>query len=109
MDIDDTLRKKVSEAALKSSDPVRAERNLLRFFEQNPAGKLAEPHLTTAAKLFAASQFLAHYCIIHPDELYSAIKERKKEPGRKLLQSRAKKELLFSENADMEFPVLIHC
>ncbi len=102
MNIDDTLKKKIHEASLTSSDPVRAERNLIRFFEQNTAGTLAGPHLLTAAKLFSASQFLANYCSMHPEELYSAIKERGKELGRRLLQARAKKELLFSEDADSE-------
>jgi glutamate-ammonia-ligase adenylyltransferase len=102
MKIDDTLIKEISEASLNSSDPERSERNLIRFFEQNTQDGPAELHVTTAAKLFAASQFLANYCILHPEEFYSAMKERDKELGRKLLQARVNKELLFSKDADTE-------
>ena len=89
---------KISEAALNSCDPERAEKSLIRFFEQNPDNKLARPHLAITAKLFAASHFFANYCIARPDELYSAIKEKNRDITKRLLQARAKKELPSPQN-----------
>lgn len=100
MEIDKATLKNISECAQGTSDPMRAERNLQRFFEQNPESRPAPPNLAITARLFAASQFLANYCISHPDELYLAISERKKELTLKLLRARAQKELIFPEDID---------
>ncbi len=92
MAIDNEIKKKISEASFKSFDPKRAETNLIRFVEFNDSGHIS-PYISIAARLFSASQFLANYCMTSPDELYAAIKERKKEITKKLLQARAGKEL----------------
>lgn len=92
MAIDKDIRNKIAAASLKSFDPKRSETNLLRFVELNDSSHIT-PYMPIAARLFSASQFLANYCMTSPDELYAAIKERKKEITKKLLQARAVKEL----------------
>ncbi|MBI4683551.1 MAG: bifunctional [glutamate--ammonia ligase]-adenylyl-L-tyrosine phosphorylase/[glutamate--ammonia-ligase] adenylyltransferase [Nitrospirae bacterium] len=92
MAIDNDLRNKISEASLHSFDPKRAETNLLRFVEFNDSSHFS-PYIQIAARLFSASQFLANFCMSSPDELYAAIKERKKEITKKLLHARAGNEL----------------
>jgi glutamate-ammonia-ligase adenylyltransferase len=92
MAIDKELLKKIAEASLHSFDPKRAETNLMRFVELYDSSHIF-PYISIAARLFSASQFLANYCMTSPDELYTAIKERKKEITKKLLQARAGKEL----------------
>lgn len=102
MAIDEEILKKIKEASLDSSDPQRAERNLLRFIESEQGSRLF-PHTNIAARLFASSQFLANYCISNPDELYAAIKEIKKNITARLLNERAKKELVIDEGADIDY------
>ncbi len=101
MALDETTLKKISEAALGSSDPGKAETNLQRFFEQNPGHSLTDSQLTIVSGLFSASQFLANYSIFNPDELYSALAGRKKELTKRLLKERALNELLI-EDADID-------
>ena len=91
MAIDKEIRNKITEASFGSFDPKRAETNLLRFVEINDSSHIS-PYFSIAARLFSASQFLANYCMTSPDELYAAIKERKKEITKKLIQARAAKE-----------------
>ncbi len=98
MSIDPDIRKHISVAALNTPDPDRAERNLVRFLEQNPGVKPSPSFIQTAARLFAVSQFLANYCIANPDELPDAIKERRQDITSRLLQTRGKKELLPDEH-----------
>jgi glutamate-ammonia-ligase adenylyltransferase len=102
MNVNKKTYKKISEAALNTSDPERAVRNLERFFEHNIDTRLIAPHLSITAKLFAASQFLANYCITHPEELSSSIKERKKDLTKKLLKERAIKEITFDKYARLD-------
>ncbi|MBI5665974.1 MAG: bifunctional [glutamate--ammonia ligase]-adenylyl-L-tyrosine phosphorylase/[glutamate--ammonia-ligase] adenylyltransferase [Nitrospirae bacterium] len=92
MSIDKEIKAKITSASLHSFDPKRAETNLMRFVELNGSTHIS-PYISIAARLFSASQFLANYCMTNPDELYSAIKERKKEITKKLLRARATKEL----------------
>jgi len=101
MEIDKDILKQISNAASSTSNPERAESNLQRFFEQNPENRSILQHLSVTAKLFAASQFLANYCIAHAEELELAIKDIKKELTKKLLQARAKNDLVFSEGSDI--------
>lgn len=93
MPVDRDLQNIIHEAALNTPDPERAERNLLRFVELNPDTASLSPHLLLAARLFSASQFLANYCMAHPEELFAAIKERDKELTREALNTRAGEEL----------------
>jgi len=92
MAINKEIREKISEASLNSFDPKRAETNLLRFVEINDSSRFV-PYIQVAARLFSASRFLANYCISRPEELYSALKERKKEITKKFLLAMAGKEL----------------
>ncbi|HBH60877.1 MAG TPA: bifunctional [glutamate--ammonia ligase]-adenylyl-L-tyrosine phosphorylase/[glutamate--ammonia-ligase] adenylyltransferase [Nitrospiraceae bacterium] len=92
MSIDKEIREKITGASINSFDPKRAETNLLRFVELNDDSRII-PHISVAARLFSASRFLANYCIAAPEELYAAIKERKKEITKKFLEARAGKEL----------------
>ncbi|MEW6601977.1 MAG: bifunctional [glutamate--ammonia ligase]-adenylyl-L-tyrosine phosphorylase/[glutamate--ammonia-ligase] adenylyltransferase [Nitrospirota bacterium] len=92
MSINKETAEKIAEASLSSFDPKRAETNLLRFAESDDVSRVA-PYLPVVARLFSASRFLANYCISRPDELLSAIKERKKEITGKLLRATAEKEL----------------
>ncbi|RJR16868.1 MAG: bifunctional [glutamate--ammonia ligase]-adenylyl-L-tyrosine phosphorylase/[glutamate--ammonia-ligase] adenylyltransferase, partial [Nitrospiraceae bacterium] len=103
MAIDKEIINKIAEASHSSFDPKRAETYLLRFVESNESGHIF-PHLPIAARLFSASRYLANYCIADPEELYSAIKERKKDITKKLLTARADKELLspMPEQADIK-------
>ena len=96
MSIDKEMRDKISEASLNSFDPKRAETSLLRFAELNEDGLLSS-YIPIAARLFSASQFLANFCIANPEELSAAIRERKKEITKRLLQERAGKELAALE------------
>jgi glutamate-ammonia-ligase adenylyltransferase len=101
MTIDNKILKKISEVAHNTPDPSRAERNLVRFIEINPDIKRLAPYFAVIARLFAFSQFLANYCITNPEELYSAVKERKKNITRRLLKERAKKELVISGDTEI--------
>ncbi len=101
MTINKKLSEKISEAAVNTADPERAERNLVRFCELNSGSMMGSAFLSIAARLFAASQFLANYCIAHPPELFDSIRERKQDITGRLLDNRAKKELAFDENADI--------
>ena len=101
MAIDREIYKKISEASLNTSDPKRAERNLQRFIELNPDSEPLVEYITETAGLFAASQFLANYCISYPEELYAAIRERKKTITKKLLLEKVKTELVPDENLDV--------
>ncbi len=100
MAIDSKTLLMISEAALHSSDPLRAERNLQRFIQENPENVPAVSHLPSVAKLFAASQFLANFCISSPEELFLSLIERRRDITKKLLQERVKKEIVLDENAD---------
>jgi glutamate-ammonia-ligase adenylyltransferase len=93
--------KEINEAAINSSDPKRAERNLTRFFELNPDKRPSHFFTESAAKLFAVSQFLANFCIANPEDLFAAVKERKKDITRRLVNVRSKKELALNEEADI--------
>ena len=103
MAIDDKLNKEIHDASLMTPDPGKAERNLIRFAEQNgKAGRLTPQMLGIAARLFGVSQFLAHYCIANPEELYSALNEIKEEITWESLDLRAREELLFIEDMTQE-------
>ncbi|MFZ5997530.1 MAG: bifunctional [glutamate--ammonia ligase]-adenylyl-L-tyrosine phosphorylase/[glutamate--ammonia-ligase] adenylyltransferase [Nitrospirota bacterium] len=55
-------------------DPERAQRNIEAFLTENPgyAEKLKSA-LEQSALLFSHSQFLANYCIYHPESLFHAL------------------------------------
>ncbi|UCD34406.1 MAG: bifunctional [glutamate--ammonia ligase]-adenylyl-L-tyrosine phosphorylase/[glutamate--ammonia-ligase] adenylyltransferase [Nitrospiraceae bacterium] len=101
MPLDSETEKKIWEAAATTSDPGRARRNLLRFLELNPGQGRLIPSLPLTAKLFAASQFLANFCIARPAELRSAVMEREKNMSARLLATRAQKELVLDEDSDL--------
>ncbi len=103
MTVDERILKTISGAAGKTSDPGRAERNLLRFVEANPDIKRFRPYFAIIADLFAVSQFLANYCIANPDEMYAAVKERKKNITRKLLGKHAGRDLVPDEQLDINY------
>jgi len=92
----------ISEAASKTVDPARAERNLRRFLDAQDGHKRLEPYLPFVAGLFACSQYLANYCVTSPEELYAALEERKNELSRRMLQERARKELDKVDAADFD-------
>lgn len=103
MTIDEKLQGEIHAASLKAPDPKRAERNFIRFAEQNTEEDRLPPRvLEIAARLFGVSQFLAHYCIANPGELYTALNEIKEEIIRESLEARAKEELVFSEDMTQE-------
>ncbi len=93
-------RKKILETALNTSDPGRAEKNLLRFIESNQGYERISGYLPVAAELFAVSQFLANFCISKPEELYSAVKEIKTGITKELIGERVKEE--FHDDGTME-------
>lgn len=93
MTINQSIQDKISEAAAHTPDPERAQRNLMRLFETDTNTRRLTPYLSVISQLFAASQFLANYCIAGPEELYNAVRERKKNLTRRLLKERAHKEL----------------
>jgi glutamate-ammonia-ligase adenylyltransferase len=99
--MDNKTREKITDAAIRTSDPIRAETNLIRFIESSPKHKLTAASIIIAAKLFAASQFLANFCINNPDELYSALKERKKNITKRYLAGRAGRDLMDDNEFDI--------
>ncbi len=101
MAIDIETYKQISDASLDTPDPKRAERNLLRLFELNHDNKRFFPYLTKISRLFAVSQFLAHYCISNPEELLSALEEIKKHVSKNFLLERANTELTTDENIEI--------
>lgn len=65
----------IKEASLRTPDPERSLRNLERLRETSPSlNELPIEDLNKIALLFSYSQFLADYCIISPDILYSELK-----------------------------------
>ncbi|MEE9524952.1 MAG: hypothetical protein V3V59_09435, partial [Thermodesulfovibrionales bacterium] len=76
MTIENKILKRISKAAHNTPDPSRAERNLIRLFEEVPDVNRFTTHLAITAKLFAVSQFLANFCFASPDDLFSALRER---------------------------------
>ncbi|KPK01471.1 MAG: hypothetical protein AMK71_05400 [Nitrospira bacterium SG8_35_4] len=99
---DKKILNSISKAAADTADPKRAERNLLRFIEHNSGYSRLVPHLSIVARLFADSQFLSNYCVTHADELFAALKERKKDLSRRVLKERAGAELEFEEEMDVD-------
>ena len=103
MAIDDKLKQEIHAASLKTPDPERAERNLIRFAEQNAEeGRLFPQVLESAARLFGVSQYLAHYCIANPDELYAASNVIKEKVTRESIEVKARAELVFKEEMTQE-------
>lgn len=99
MAIDKKLQNEIHSASLDTPDPERAERNLVRFAEQDPEdGRLTPQLIGTAARLFGVSQFLAHYCIANPDELYSAIGEINRPLTKEFLKTRAEEEMALIDD-----------
>ncbi|GBD97219.1 MAG TPA: bifunctional [glutamate--ammonia ligase]-adenylyl-L-tyrosine phosphorylase/[glutamate--ammonia-ligase] adenylyltransferase [Nitrospirae bacterium] len=88
MAIDKKIYEKISGASANTPDPVRAERNLVRFVELNP-DKILYPYFSEAAGLFAVSQFLANYCIANPEDLFAAIREIRNNITKRFLEERA--------------------
>jgi len=86
--VNNTMNKKITEASALTADPGRAERNLLRFFEQNSGTHHLDNYADTAL-LFGVSQFLANYCIAAPDELYSALNNIDEDITKEFLTERA--------------------
>lgn len=103
MAIDDKLNKEILAASLHTPDPDRAERNLIRFAEQNAKdGRFPTQKLEITARLFGISQYLANYCIANPGELYSALNEIKEKLTMTSLEAGAKEELVFREDMTQE-------
>ncbi len=101
MSINSEIAKKISEASRLSSDPERAERNLLRFFELNP-GRSSISSFSIAARLFGVSQFLANYAAYNPGELDLAIGERNMTITKELLNIRANTELVIDDELEID-------
>ncbi|MBI4843091.1 MAG: bifunctional [glutamate--ammonia ligase]-adenylyl-L-tyrosine phosphorylase/[glutamate--ammonia-ligase] adenylyltransferase [Nitrospirae bacterium] len=101
MAIDGNMLSKISGASAGSSDPERAEKNLQRFYEKNAGAGLEAGQIEIAARLFAASQFLANYSIAFPDELFSALKAIDKEITPVLLKEAAATEIIFDGDAEI--------
>ena len=96
MTIKPELTKRISEASSITSDPERAKGNLTRFFELHPEILHSSQYLSEAARLFSVSQFLANFCIAHPEDLISAINERRAALTKRLIE----------ERAGVEFPII---
>ncbi|GMT48006.1 MAG: glutamate-ammonia-ligase adenylyltransferase [bacterium] len=101
MPIDEGLHKRIEELSLNTPDPARAERNTLTLFELTPAGPFL-PYLADICRLFAASRFLAIYCIANPEELLAALKEIKMPVSKELLPERISAEITLDEPRDIE-------
>jgi glutamate-ammonia-ligase adenylyltransferase len=99
---DKKIYNKLSDAAADTADPGRAERNLIRFIENNSGYRRLVPHLSIVARLFADSQFLANFCFTNAEELFAALKERLKSISRGLLKERASTELEHEEELDVD-------
>ncbi|MBI3591906.1 MAG: hypothetical protein HY099_00175, partial [Nitrospirae bacterium] len=55
-------------------DPERAYKNIETFLSENPDyNERLKSRLSEVSMLFSCSQFLANYCIQHPDELFHAL------------------------------------
>ncbi len=101
MPIDEGLHKRIEELSLDTPDPVRAERNTLSLFELTAAGPFL-PYLADICRLFAASHFLAIYCIANPEELLAALKEIKMPVSGDLLLKRINAEITPDEPWDLK-------
>lgn len=79
---------RIKEAAYATPAPERSLKNLTSFLQENPSRTdELEEHIRHAAVLFSFSQFLANYCITHPDLLFETLKD---------LELQQNKEALFS-------------
>ncbi len=101
MPLDEHLKKEIIEAAAGTADAGRAERNLIRLFEtgNEALGRLSS-YIPQTADLFAASQFLANFCVAFPEELEMAYAELHIPLGSELLSSRATEEFALKEEMD---------
>ncbi len=97
---DKEIQKLIVECSSASPDPKRAEANLLRFMKDAPERERFLPYLKEISKLFAASQFLANYCISNPDELFAALKEIKTPLTKNSLLEKGAAELAFHGESD---------
>lgn len=100
MSIEKSIAQQIAAAAAATSDPERAERNISRLLESIPADERLILRLEKIAKLFAASQFLANFSIIFPEELFSALDETEMHLARALMKERVEKELLTLADPD---------
>ena len=84
----------LKEAAAATPDPERALKNLSSFLEENPErGDWLQGHIRSIALLFSHSQFLANYCNIHPEDLFTAINAVEDTPEREAIASELKQEI----------------
>ena len=101
MTVKKELMESISDAVKMVPDPLRSERNLIRFFEENPEQTLSTGNLLNVATLFGSSQFLANYCISYPIELDHALIELEMDITTDLLQQRAETELKLSGTTEI--------
>ncbi len=89
MTIDNKYLKVITDAVKLVPDPSRAERNLIRFIEENPDRAMSASNMNVIAHLFSVSQFLANYCISNPGELEHALIELDSDITSDLLEQKA--------------------
>ncbi|TAN41532.1 MAG: bifunctional [glutamate--ammonia ligase]-adenylyl-L-tyrosine phosphorylase/[glutamate--ammonia-ligase] adenylyltransferase [Nitrospirae bacterium] len=100
------------DAAAATPDPERCLKNLLSFVEENPSRVdelLAE--IRPVSVLFSHSQFLANYCIAHPESLFSSLSKMDLPLNKEELSAslKAKIDGLTSSSDRASFPALDAC
>lgn len=100
MSIEKGIADRIKAASAATADPERAERNLVRLFDTIPDDKRLIFRLEAIAKLCAASQFLANFSVISPEELFSALDETGIHFNRTLMGIRMEQELPPPADAD---------
>ncbi len=76
----------IKSVARETPDPVRAEKNLERFFSKLKDPEAFREFLNEIALLFSYSQFLSNYSIQFPDRLLYALQTSKEPITRKLIR-----------------------
>jgi glutamate-ammonia-ligase adenylyltransferase len=92
MPVHNDIHKQIVNASLKTPDPARSERNLLRLFELPIENEAFLTYLQDIARLFSVSQFLANFSVSYPEELLSALREMEIPITEELLQKRMREE-----------------
>lgn len=90
-------------AADATPDPQRALKNLAAFLEENPSqAEWLEAHARDIAVLFSTSQFLANYCISHPDILSEVVRQINVPSDRETLSASLLEKLGSPEGQDRQ-------
>lgn len=81
----------LKEAAASTPDPDRSLKNLMSFVEENPS-RTDEliANIREISVLFSHSQFLANYCVSHPESLFDRLKTIETPVDRELLNASLK-------------------